>query len=182
MRDEIPVCGTCGYKFALQTTSRNVAAAPQEDVAPLNDYWAAVYGAPVESPQPASASPYASEVIKRYEEAYQTAKTTCHVGDISRKIGIGLAVILALGSLAGVIQQNWILLWSLLLLAGAVGALFYILGVLASAQGSALKASLDGAVNTSPFLTKEQKAKVLLPLEENVSPTNAPTRSERPHP
>jgi len=41
------------------------------------------------------------------------------------------------------------------------GTLFYLLGVLVSAQGQILKASLDGAVNSSPFLTNQHRAKIM---------------------
>jgi len=41
------------------------------------------------------------------------------------------------------------------------GALFYIVGVLVSAQGQILKASLDGAVNSSPFLADEHRARIM---------------------
>jgi hypothetical protein len=42
-----------------------------------------------------------------------------------------------------------------------VGLLFYLLGVLVAAQGQTLLASLDSAVNSSPFLTNHQKAEIL---------------------
>jgi hypothetical protein len=48
-----------------------------------------------------------------------------------------------------------------LLAAGLWFALFFILGSLVSAQGQILKATLDGAVNTSPFLTDEQRAQMM---------------------
>ena len=39
-----------------------------------------------------------------------------------------------------------------------VGGLFFLLGVLISAQGQLLKAHADSAVHTSPFLTDEERA------------------------
>jgi hypothetical protein len=42
---------------------------------------------------------------------------------------------------------TWLLLWAL--------------GVVISAQGQLLKASIDGAVNTSPFLVDDQRAKIM---------------------
>lgn len=42
-----------------------------------------------------------------------------------------------------------------------VAAVIYIFGLLISARGQMLKAALDGSVNTSPFLTDEQRAKVM---------------------
>jgi hypothetical protein len=43
-----------------------------------------------------------------------------------------------------------------------VGGQFYLLGLIVMAQGQILKASLDGAVNSSPFLQNEQRAKIML--------------------
>jgi hypothetical protein len=48
-----------------------------------------------------------------------------------------------------------------LLIAGLWFALFFVLGIIVSAQGQILKANLDSAVNTSPFLTTQQKARVM---------------------
>jgi hypothetical protein len=48
------------------------------------------------------------------------------------------------------------------LLLGAPIALFaYVLGALVAAQGQTLKASLDCAVNGSPFLTHEERAHIM---------------------
>jgi hypothetical protein len=41
---------------------------------------------------------------------------------------------------------------------GLTTGLFFLLGVLISAQGQLLKAQADGAVHTSPFLTNEERA------------------------
>lgn len=48
-----------------------------------------------------------------------------------------------------------------LLFAAFVGVLFYLFGVMVSAQGQIPKASLDGAVNSSRFLTNEHRAKIM---------------------
>ncbi len=42
-----------------------------------------------------------------------------------------------------------------------LGLMGFILGMLISAQGQILMASLDGSVNTSPFLSEAGKAKVM---------------------
>jgi hypothetical protein len=46
-------------------------------------------------------------------------------------------------------------------LAGFIGLLFFLLAVLIRAQGQILKASLDSAVNSSPFLTNDQRPKIM---------------------
>lgn len=44
---------------------------------------------------------------------------------------------------------------------GGVFLIFYVFGVLVSAQGQILKAMLDSAVNSSPFLNNEHRAKIM---------------------
>lgn len=48
-----------------------------------------------------------------------------------------------------------------MLFAAFVGVLFYLFGVIVSAQGQILKASLDGALNNSPFLTNDHRARIM---------------------
>ena len=48
------------------------------------------------------------------------------------------------------------LLWAVI-----VGVPLYVLGILVSAQGQILKATLDSAVTNSPFLTEDQMAEVM---------------------
>ena len=90
-------------------------------------------------------------------------------------MGVGRSIKVVGGLLAGILgistmflvpqirdeQQKIALLVVGAITAGLVGALFFILGVLVSAQGQLLKASVDGAVNNSPFLTNEQRAKIM---------------------
>lgn len=48
-----------------------------------------------------------------------------------------------------------------IVLGGLVGLLLYVVGVIVAAQGQMLKATLDSAVNSSPFLTHEHKAEIM---------------------
>jgi len=48
-----------------------------------------------------------------------------------------------------------------LLSAVVVGGLFYLLGVLISALGQILEASVDTAINTSPFLSNAHRAEIM---------------------
>jgi len=51
-------------------------------------------------------------------------------------------------------------LWAILV--GAIAfAFFWLGGVIISASGQLIRASLDGAVNTSPFLNQDQKAEAM---------------------
>jgi len=76
-------------------------------------------------------------------------------------IGLGVLIALAavvLGSAGGKGAEAFFAG----LLLGAVAAIpIYILGVLVSAQGEVLKATLDTAVHGSPFLKKEDMARVM---------------------
>jgi len=47
------------------------------------------------------------------------------------------------------------------IVAGLIALLFYLLGVLVAAHGQVLQATLDSAVNSSPFLTDADKAEIM---------------------
>ena len=59
-------------------------------------------------------------------------------------------------------NQNAAVLMGGLFVAAIWFVLFFALGIIVSAQGQILKADLDGAVNTSPFMTDDQKAHVMI--------------------
>jgi hypothetical protein len=58
-------------------------------------------------------------------------------------------------------NSNVPVLFGGLLVAAIWFGVFFVLGIIVSAQGEILKANLDGAVNTSPFMTNEQKAQAM---------------------
>ena len=100
----------------------------------------------------------------RYRDAYRVARVTILIGNIIKGVAlitfiIGLLVSLSLSSgMEG--------LASTFRLAGfgfsfVSGFILFAIGVLISAMGQVLLASLDGAVNTSPFVDREEKAKIL---------------------
>jgi len=47
------------------------------------------------------------------------------------------------------------------LVGGIIWLITWVLGVFVSAQGQLLKANIDEAVNTSPFLVDDQRAKIM---------------------
>ena len=107
----------------------------------------------------------ASSVMMRYWDAYLVARITTGFGGIIKGIGILLAIV-TFGGAASVGNQAYGDTKTTYTIAGVVlaviiGAAFFLFGVLVSAQGQILKASLDGAVNSSPFLTNDQKAKTM---------------------
>lgn len=92
-------------------------------------------------------------LMKRYRDAYLVARATGTIGKVIKGIGI---LVIAMGLIRAGQSTN-----SISLFIASVGALLYCAGVLVAAQGQILLASLDSAVNSSPFLTNEDKAKAM---------------------
>jgi hypothetical protein len=112
-------------------------------------------------------------ITKRYADAYKVAKTVVGIGTLIKIIGAvagGLIALVSMG-LGGVIAQaafgggnagaGVVFFVMGLFYGGLVFALFYICGVILSAQGQILQAGLDTAVNTSPFVNDHQKARIM---------------------
>lgn len=110
-----------------------------------------------------------SSLMSRYKDGYLVAKATTGFGTAIKGLGIVLALLIVLVTLGLSNQSRGIgyggsevfvmimgVFWAL-----GVGLLFYLMGVLISALGQILKAALDSAVNSSPFLGNEEKAKVM---------------------
>src|SRR2546425_9548069 len=112
----------------------------------------------------AFAGRHSPAVSKRYKDAYDVAQTTVRMG-VSIKIagllvGAGLFVLFSLMLFAQT-EKNGLMLIAGLVLAMIVGGAIYAVGVMISAQGQLLLATLDSAINGSPFLTDEQRAQVM---------------------
>lgn len=107
----------------------------------------------------------ARALMSRYGDAYTVARVTVGFGDSIKIIGMVLAGVIVLLTLIAASQAEGGLAFAIfligLVLAGFVGVLFYLNGVIVSAQGQILMASLDGAVNSSPFLTNEHRTKIM---------------------
>jgi len=99
----------------------------------------------------------------RYQDAYLVARATTGIGAVVKFVGIGLGVLVwlvmvILGSQAN--RTGEAFLGGLVF--GAVVAIpLYVLGVLVSALGEVLKATLDTAMHGSPFVKKEDMARVM---------------------
>ncbi len=121
---------------------------------------------------------YADSAIQRYWDAYLVVGTVNNMGTLSKGIGgagggfICLISMIAFssttsnpyGSLAQVFMGMGFLLGT------AFGVGFFVLGVVISAQGQIMMATLDAAVNSSPFLDDMQRAKTMsLPAKKNKS-------------
>jgi len=107
--------------------------------------------------------------VRRYQDAYTIAKTANGFGSFTKTTGlISAGIIGVIGLLMMLFTATWagagagFAIFLFMLTIGAiVGAIFYILGILLSALGQNLMATLDTAVNGSPFMTQEQKAEAM---------------------
>lgn len=110
---------------------------------------------------------------KRYADAYIVARATVGVGKLFKGIGILIAALIIIGAaIAGAklgydasnapyplrSDPDMAVLMGFACFVGGIiaavltGGVLYLLGILIAAQGQILKACLDSAVNTSPFL------------------------------
>ena len=114
--------------------------------------------------------PQAESVMKRYRDAYHIAKLTDMAGHVFKAVGVLFAIltliIFGLALKTDFLERGYAALVALFF-AGVVFMIFLAVGLVVSAQGQNLKASLDSAANCSPFLTSEQKAKVMSLYEPN---------------
>lgn len=102
-----------------------------------------------------------SELTKRYGEAYLVARATNGIGSIFKTIGFLIAALVVVVGFVGADRGGVVVVIGAIVIAAVVFAIFFLLGTLVSAQGQILKATLDSAVNGSPFLTNEQKARIM---------------------
>jgi hypothetical protein len=105
----------------------------------------------------------ARSVMTRYRDAYLVARATTAIGGTVKVVGICLAIFVALAGIVVALSKRGSLPMGIggLLIGFVFGIPIYVLGILVSAHGQVLKASLDSAVHTTPFLTDAQKLKVM---------------------
>ncbi|MBI3767862.1 MAG: hypothetical protein HY271_05115 [Deltaproteobacteria bacterium] len=105
---------------------------------------------------------------KRYRDAYSVATVIVSFGSSIKIVGILVGVGIMLLAFQASAQMGV----AGMLLGGVAGGIFYLLGILISAQGQILHAVLDTAVNSSPFLTNPDRAEIMSlrsaePVNEN---------------
>jgi len=110
-----------------------------------------------------------NQAVRRYQDAYTVAKTANAFGSFTKTIGligagiigvIGLMMMLFTATTLGA-GAGFVMFLFALTFGAIVGAIFYILGIVLSALGQNLMATLDTAVNGSPFMSQEQKAQAM---------------------
>jgi hypothetical protein len=119
--------------------------------------------------------------VKRYADLYRAAKVMTGLGETVKIVGLVAAAIIfmvwflvAIGAAQGL--GGAVVFFMCLVVGGAfgalVGGLFFLLGVLISAQGQLLMSHADSAVHTSPFLSDQQRAAAMsLPFTAAASAT-----------
>lgn len=108
---------------------------------------------------------FSEPVMSRYADAYLVARAIAGIGTVIKVTGLLLALVIIAGAAyaANYANSETKTLYDVagFIIAIIIAALFYLFGTLVSAQGQILKASLDCAVNSSPFLSDEQRAGVM---------------------
>lgn len=99
-----------------------------------------------------------SAIMVRYKDAYRIARTVTGFGETVKVLAVVLGVVVAaIGFAAG--SDDFKV--GGIALGVVIGLPIFILGILVSAQGQILKATLDSAVNSSPLLTKDEIRQIL---------------------
>jgi hypothetical protein len=110
-------------------------------------------------------SRYAAKVMKRYNDAYLVARATSGIGGTIKVLGWVFGGIVALLGFAnakhGYGPPDPLFQFGGIVLGLVIALPLWVLGILIAAQGEILKADLDDAVNTSPFLDNDQRASVM---------------------
>lgn len=97
------------------------------------------------------------QMQKRYGDAYGVARGSIFIGSVTKNVAIiivALSVLFAIVSGAGFLRVGGIF-------GVFAGLLLYVGGVLISSQGQILLTSLDGAINSSHFLTDSERAGIM---------------------
>lgn len=106
-------------------------------------------------------------ITSRYRDAYTVATTVVGFGYTIKGLGILVGGVFALAGLVMSSNGGAGIFPAIAAFAFAIvsGLLIYLCGVFVSAQGQVLRAMLDTAVNTSPFLDDGARASAMsLPL------------------
>jgi hypothetical protein len=104
-------------------------------------------------------------VSSRYKDAYLTARAVSSVGGVIKIVGILLGLgLLFLGLVAGGILGKEIgtfVVISTIIVGTFGGTILYVIGVLIITQGQILKATLDSAIHSSPFLSDDMRLSIM---------------------
>ncbi|MCX6539835.1 MAG: zinc ribbon domain-containing protein [Acidobacteria bacterium] len=108
------------------------------------------------SAKPGRRSRFASVAQRRYVDAYRVANTISWFGQ-AIKVGGGILGVFIFAGVSEAMKSPG----GGLIIGIMVGAVFFVIGVMVAAQGQLLRATLDTAVHSSPFLTDDLRATVM---------------------
>lgn len=100
------------------------------------------------------------DISGRFDQGYRVAQNNISFGAFVKAVGVLAGAVTMLGTIAFSERSPDSLLLGLFL-AVTSGLALYSLGAILCAQGQMLRATLDAAANSSPFLTTAAKAKVM---------------------
>lgn len=109
----------------------------------------------------APSTPPQSSLATRYTDAYLVARTINGLGEGIKIAGFALGGLIVLAGFAAASKIGGAFGFGAILLGAVVALPIYVLGVLVSAQGQILKATLDTAVNSSPLLSHDEVRQIL---------------------
>ena len=100
--------------------------------------------------------PHRSPVVNRYRDAYRVAAALVALGNSIKIGGAVLSAVLSIASrsLGDFAPAGFVI-------AAIAGGLFWICGVIVTAHGETLRATLDTAVASSRFLTDRERAEAM---------------------
>ena len=101
-------------------------------------------------------SRFGSVVRRRYVDGYRGANTVSSFGQIIKVAGCVLGLLIFIVANDALKSPG-----DVLLLGSIVAALFFVVGIIVAALGQLLKATLDTAVHSSPFLTDDLRAAIM---------------------
>jgi hypothetical protein len=99
-------------------------------------------------------------ILMRYQDGYRVARVINGFGQTCKVVGISLGGLILLGCAMAESISGFVVVVGLVV-GSIVGFVGWAIGVLISAQGQMVRATLDTAVNTSPFLSNEERAKTM---------------------
>ncbi len=150
--DDFDVCWNCQTSKDAPLSANTVALGEQKIKA--------------RKPAPPIESSEAASLMTRYRDGYLKARVMNGWGQVIKGLGVMVAILLAILGMVLVNDDRsgdaTFAFGVVIIVSGVIsGIWFFILGIVIAAHGQMLKASLDGAVNSSPFLTNEQRAKIM---------------------
>jgi len=160
-------CDICGKPYSFSESLRGALVCTECERQGKNKKADPVFAASTQQSTTVDAADrsvgVARQASARYADAYTVARAVNGIGVFIKVIGVILGVLTFVAGLIAGTQTEGSPKFVLggLLVGVIVGVPIFVLGVLVSAQAQILKATLDTAVHSSPFLAKEDMERVM---------------------